>query len=138
VVSACSSGPINSLETDGVFFPRQNPPDATMEALLSGRLQLQDRCLVIPLSQGQERVVPIWPHEFSLSQQEGDFLVLDAEGAVRVREGQLVDMSGGFIQIEGLASLDADVRLKLLDCAPEITGSSDPRCRHRSRNRTTG
>lgn len=86
----------------GIAFPRQKPTEGfreCMEALLIGTLQLEDGCLYVRSLQGEERVLPIWPPEFTLRTEGEQVLVIDAEGQVAARVGEEVSMGGGHVPL---------------------------------------
>ncbi len=92
----------------GVAFPRQEPVEgerAYMTAALWGVLELEEGCLWVRSLDGASRVLPIWPPEFSLVQQQGrlsvtnESLAVSGDGAdaerIVVAVGEEVFMAGG-------------------------------------------
>lgn len=88
---------------ESVFFPRQNfLPNAYMEALLEGRLVMEDGCLRVDGTYAG--VVPVWPMGFSL-RSEGVRLVIvgnDRQPGVRLHVGGDVRMGGGYLSAENV------------------------------------
>lgn len=82
----------------GVAFPRQDPPEgllAEMEALLYGRLVLEEGCLRILADDGSGYLV-IWPYDYTVALENGDRVaVIDGSGTTVARVGDLVRMGGG-------------------------------------------
>jgi hypothetical protein len=86
----------------GVAFPRQKPVEgirASMLAELIGTLQPEGECLYVDALHGGERVLPIWPPEFTLRAEGDQLLVIDSEGQIAAQAGQEVYMAGGYVQV---------------------------------------
>ncbi len=94
----------------GIAFPRQEPIEGTrtyMTAALFGTLVEADGCLWVNALHGEGRVLPIWPPEFSLIEQDGRLLVINQSipisGSGSVQEqvvaaiGEEVAMGGGHV-----------------------------------------
>ena len=86
----------------GIAFPRQEPVEgmrASMAAELVGTLRLEGECLYVDALLGSERVLPIWPPEFTLRVEDDQVLVIDGEGQVVARAGEEVYMGGGHVPV---------------------------------------
>jgi hypothetical protein len=86
----------------GIAFPRQKPTEGFRESMLAeliGTLQLQGECLYVDSLGGDERVLPIWPPEFTLRTAGDQVLVIDGEGLVVARAGEEVYMGGGHMPV---------------------------------------
>jgi len=86
----------------GIAFPRQKPVEGirvSMLAELIGTLQLEGECLYVHTLHGGERVLPIWPPEFTLRVEDEQVLVIDGEGQVAARAGEEVYMGGGYVPV---------------------------------------
>jgi hypothetical protein len=86
----------------GIAFPRQKPIEGvrvSMLAELVGTLRLQGECLYVDGLQDGERVLPIWPPEFTLRQEGDEVLVIDGEEQVAARAGEEVYMAGGHVPV---------------------------------------
>jgi hypothetical protein len=86
----------------GIAFPRQKPVEgirASMLAELVGTLRLEGECLYVDGLQGDGHVLPIWPPEFTLREEDEQVLVIDAEGQVAARVGEEVYMAGGHVPV---------------------------------------
>jgi hypothetical protein len=86
----------------GIAFPRQKPVEGfrtSMLAQLIGTLQLEGECLYVDSLQGGERVLPIWPPEFTLRLEGEQLLVIDGQGQVAARVGEEVYMGGGHVPV---------------------------------------
>ena len=82
----------------GIAFPRQKPVEGyrmCMTALMIGTLQQEGECLFIQSIWQGNKLLPIWPPEYSLRVEGDQVLVLDAKGEVAVRVGDEVYMGGG-------------------------------------------
>ncbi len=81
-----------------IYFPQQpaaREGEASMEALLIGKLLLEDGCLYIRGTEVGDRNLPVWPASFTLHTGDSTVEVLDKTGAVVARVGAEVAMGGG-------------------------------------------
>ena len=105
--------------TAGVFFPTQRPAKFGYEELQSGEL-IRDAtgCLRVRYQAGA--VVPLWPPGYEPSAGGDEVRVLDAEGRIVGRVGEMVTMGGGGIREEALTEdvLDQDTKRELLERCP--------------------
>src|SRR5688572_15251017 len=65
----------------GVFFPRHGQSGPHALALLEGRFEVQEGCLLVVHANG-ERYMPIWPGGFGLRRAPGALQITDATGRV--------------------------------------------------------
>jgi len=70
-----------------------------MLAELIGTLRLEGACLYVDALHSGERVLPIWPPEFTLRMEGDQVLVVDGEGQVVARAGEEVYMGGGHVPV---------------------------------------
>jgi len=86
----------------GIAFPRQKPVEGIRESMLAelfGTLRLDGECLYVDAFHGGERVLPVWPPEFTLRLEGDQVLVIDGEGQVAARAGEEVYMGGGYVPV---------------------------------------
>lgn|GEM_PF-6457391 len=84
--------------TSDIYFPQQPAAwedEASMTALLIGKLLLRDGCLYIRGTEGGDFVLPVWPASFTLRTVESTVEVLDKTGTAVARVGAEVAMGGG-------------------------------------------
>jgi len=89
---------INTLAPPTLAFPRQTPPEGervTMAALCYGTLVEDQSCLYVVADDLGGRYLPVWPHDFSATVENGQAQVHDGSGAVVARVGDWVRLSGG-------------------------------------------
>ena len=126
--AACGQGPAaqdptttssTGPTTAEVFFPTQRPAKFGYEELQSGEL-IRDAtgCLRVRYQAGA--VVPLWPPGYEPSAGGDEVRVLDAEGRIVGRVGEMVTMGGGGIREEALTEdvLDQDTKRELLERCP--------------------
>ncbi len=81
-----------------IYFPRQAPAVAGMDALLEGTLVLDDNgCLRVQYEGGSlaEAPIVIWHYDFSLAVEGEEITVLNGEGEPVGRVGEWTRMGGG-------------------------------------------
>jgi hypothetical protein len=88
-------------------FPVNKFANASMDALLTGKLLRQADCLVVVGKGGRGYALPIWPQGFSHRNEETGVTVLNETGKVVARSGERISMSGGLVG-ETPASLPAN------------------------------
>ena len=116
--AACGEGPAaqdptttSSTSSAGVFFPTQRPAKFGYEELQSGELVRDaEGCLRVRYQAGT--VVPLWPPGFEPSVRGAEVRVLDAEGRIVGRVGEMITMGGGGIREEALTEDILDQRTK--------------------------
>jgi hypothetical protein len=87
-----------SLNIPGVAFPRQEYVEGPREmgaAELVGKLELVEGCLQVDSLYGDGRIIPVWPAEYTLSNEDDGLIILDGDGNLLIREGEEVYMGGG-------------------------------------------
>lgn len=81
------------------FFPVQKTPaKASMQALLSGPLKLEDKCLKV----GENLIV--WPYGFSMQTKGTKVNILDKKGNIVASVGDTVKLSGGQVTAQASGS----------------------------------
>ena len=98
--------PASSSDASDAFFPKQRPGGDMMMADIRGEFLLDDEgCLRVA---GNDRVVPIWPADFSVDREDGQVRVLNSRGRVVARVGEEVYMGGGEVgrSLEGIAGVE--------------------------------
>lgn len=78
----------------GVFFPRHGQSGPHALALLEGRLEVQEGCLLV-VHANAVKYLPIWPGGFGLRRAPGALQITDAAGRVVAAEGEMVRLVGG-------------------------------------------
>ena len=128
VTAACGEGPAaqdpKTTSSTGptaaeVFFPTQRPAKFGYEELQSGELiRDAEGCLRVRYQAGT--VVPLWPPGYEPSVGGEEVRVLDAEGRIVGRVGEMITMGGGGIREEALTEdvLDQDTKRELLERCP--------------------
>ncbi len=100
---SCSSGAQRRDEISaelGVAFPVHDSP-AIPDALVVGRLEERDGCLVVSPEEGRPQLV-IWPHTLHLVEDSGFIAIADEDGHVLAHVGDTVRIGGGEIYREAL------------------------------------
>lgn len=78
------------------FFPVQKTPaKASMQALLSGPLKLEDKCLKV----GENLIV--WPYGFSMQTKGTRINILNKNGNIVGSVGDTIKLSGGQVTAQG-------------------------------------
>lgn len=81
------------------FFPVQKTPaDASMQALLSGPLKLEEKCLKV----GENLIV--WPYGFSMQTKEAKVNILNKKGIIVASVGDTIKLSGGQVTAQDSGS----------------------------------
>ncbi len=93
------SGPGES-SAEEILFARQPPEDNGLypSAATAGKLVAEDKCLLMKHLDGIGSHLPVWPHDYSLSTENGDIRLLDGEGRIAARLGDVVRVGGGEIR----------------------------------------
>ncbi len=114
--AACGEGPAAQDPTTGpttaeIFFPKQRPAKFGYEELQSGELVRDaEGCLRVRYEAGA--VVPLWPPGYEPSVGGDEVRILDAEGRIVGRVGEMITMGGGGIREEALTEDVLDQRTK--------------------------
>ena len=97
----------SSTSSSTPFFPVQKAGLSRMEALLEGRLELDNGCLRVKYSDGNYlgNYLLIWPHGFSLHTKGEEIQVIDINGQIVARVGDKITVGGGEIPGEGAKEL---------------------------------
>ena len=78
------------------FFPVQKTPaKASMQALLSGPLKLEDKCLKV-----EENLI-VWPYGFSMQTKGTRINILNKNGNIVGSVGDTIKLSGGQVTAQG-------------------------------------
>lgn len=101
----------------GVYDPNR----AVMEALIVGRLHVIDGCLhLIGEGEDLDGAVVIWPPETTMRMtDEGLVEIIDHAGELIVRQGEYLEMGGGFAaSVEGIEFDDPEIGARLAERCP--------------------
>ena len=83
-----------------LHFPQLRMRSAAfMEALLEGTLVLQDGCLRVRDDDGDEGYLIIWQVDYYVNSNAGTVEILDQNGQVVARVGEVIRMGGGEVQM---------------------------------------
>jgi hypothetical protein len=87
---ACTeSSPVATAPPAPLFPALKDPQEASMEALLRGRLELSGRCLLVGNS------LVIWPYGYTLRTRDSTSGIYNEKGVPVVQVGDTVQLSGG-------------------------------------------
>ena len=89
LLAACGGGEAQQLRAGDVTVLVSAPPDAGMDALGGGTVEVVDGCL------GADGAVIIWPHGTRVVSEEPPEIDVPQVGAVGV--GDTVELGGGFV-----------------------------------------
>lgn len=90
--------PVGCTVTSEVFFPSQRDGLDQMDALLEGKLELDDGWL--RAEAGNSSYVLIWPHGFTVRGEGKEIQVLDGDGDVVAVVGEAIKVGGGEATLE--------------------------------------
>lgn len=95
-----------SETVDGVFMARSihSYGGVHMQALLRGRLEARQGCLVVAPDSGVAPSIVVWAREFSLRRDGDGLAIFDGDERV-VALGELVAVAGGEIDAQHVADL---------------------------------
>ena len=74
-----------------------------MEALLIGRLEVENGCLLAYQEGSEQPITIVWQTDYFLHNNEGSIEMLDREGKVVTRVGEMIYLGGGEV-----GSIDSD------------------------------
>jgi len=94
LATACPNNSTN-ISTPAPFFPVQRDGLSQMDALLEGRLELDNGYLRVKYF--DDNYLLIWPHGFSLHTEGEEIQVVDSEGQIAARVGETIKVGGGEI-----------------------------------------
>lgn len=95
--NSSDGAPEDMKERQSIAFPRQSPGrEVTYEALVEGRLVLEDGCLRVDTPQGESYLV-LWPPRAEL--REAARRVIDHETGATAEVGEPVRLSGGEVSL---------------------------------------
>ena len=97
LATACLNNSTN-ISSPAPFFPVQRGGLDQMDALLEGRLELDNGCLRVKYF--DDNYLLIWPHGFSLRTEGKEIQVIDSDGQLVARVGDRMKVSGGEVHAE--------------------------------------
>lgn len=81
---------------DSIFFPQLKMRSTSfMEALLIGRLEVKDGCLVVYQEGNDDRITVVWQTDYFLHNNLGQIEMLNREGKVVAHVGEMIYLGGG-------------------------------------------
>lgn len=91
---------IEATTADGrtIYLPRQAPTDVSMAALNEGRLVEENGCLRVESQGYVETFLVIWPFDSELRVTGEDIEVLNGDGQIIARVGEIARMGGGAVE----------------------------------------
>lgn len=96
------------------FFPQQEAVDGerlVMEAEIFGTLVIVDECVRVNDSNSNISYLLVWPPDFSLSTESDPIQILDGDGKVVARVGDMVQIGGG--EVKSLSFLNESLQKNL-------------------------
>jgi len=95
-LSACAGSSDGDLPSSGplAVYPK---PDAGMDALLEGTLELDPACVQVASPEGHV-AVPVFPAGDAMLEEDGTVLVWDGE---EYHDGDVIALGGGFAPVSG-------------------------------------
>jgi hypothetical protein len=113
-----SSSPAGaSSRVSGVFFAERRPGGEYMLSEIRGELVLDERGCLRVRHQGYSPVI-VWPSGFEAERSDGGVQILDREGKVVAKVGEVVYMGGGGTPIRGNKAVYERTRRELLERCP--------------------
>jgi hypothetical protein len=90
--------PFEVIPDDSIYFPQLKTRSTSfMEALLIGRLEVENGCL-LAYQEGSDRPITIvWQTDYFLNNNAGSIEMLDRDGKVVARVGETIYLGGGEI-----------------------------------------
>ena len=83
---------------DSIYFPQLKTRNASfMEALLIGRLEVENGCLLAYQKGSDQPITIVWQTDYFLNNSEGSIEMLDRDGKVVARVGETIYLGGGEI-----------------------------------------
>ena len=81
---------------DSIYFPQLKTRSTSfMEALLIGRLEVENGCLLAFQEGSDQPITIVWQTDYFLHNNEGSIEMLDREGKVVARVGETIYLGGG-------------------------------------------
>jgi hypothetical protein len=81
---------------DTIYFPQLKARSPSfMEALLIGRLEVENGCLLAYQAESNQPITIIWQTDYFLHNNDGSIEMLDREGKVVARVGEMIYLGGG-------------------------------------------
>ena len=81
---------------DSIYFPQLKTRSTSfMEALLIGRLEVENGCLLAFQEGSDQPITIVWQADYFLHNNEGSIEMLDREGKVVARVGETIYLGGG-------------------------------------------
>jgi hypothetical protein len=88
--------PFEVTPDDSIYFPQLKTRSTSfMEALLIGRLEVENGCLLAYQEGSDQPILIVWQTDFFLNNNEGAIEMLDREGKVAARVGEMIYLGGG-------------------------------------------
>ena len=96
--------PFEVITDESIYFPQLKTRSASfMAALLIGRLEVENGCLQVYQEESDQRIVIVWQTDYFLNNNDGSIEMLDREGKVVARVGEMIYLGGGEV-----GSIDSD------------------------------
>jgi hypothetical protein len=96
--------PFEVIPDDSIYFPQLKTRSTSfMEALMIGTLEVENGCLQVTQEGNDQRMVIVWQTDYFLNNNEGSIEMLDRDGKVVARVGEMIYLGGGEIR-----SIDPD------------------------------
>jgi hypothetical protein len=90
--------PFEVNSDDSIYFPQLKTRSASfMEALLIGRLEVENGCLLAYQEGSDQLITIVWQTDYFLNNNEGSIEMLDRDGKVVARVGETIYLGGGEI-----------------------------------------
>ena len=88
--------PFEVIPDDSIYFPQLKTRSTSfMEALLIGRLEVESGCLLAYQEGSDQPITIVWQTDYFLHNNDSSFEILDREGKVVARVGEVIYLGGG-------------------------------------------
>jgi hypothetical protein len=88
--------PFKVIPDDSIYFPQLKTRSTSfMAALLIGRLEVENGCLLAYQEGSDQPITIVWQTDYFLHNNEGSIEMLDREGKVVARVGEMIYLGGG-------------------------------------------
>lgn len=88
--------PFEVVPDSSIYFPQLKARSTSfMEALLIGRLEVENGCMLAYQEGGDQPITIVWQADYFLHNNEGSIEMLDREGKVVARVGEMIYLGGG-------------------------------------------
>jgi hypothetical protein len=88
--------PFEVIPDDSIYFPQLKTRSTSfMEALLIGRLEVENGCLLAYQEGSDQPITIVWQTDYFLHNNEGSIEMLDREGKVVGAVGEMIYLGGG-------------------------------------------